>query len=237
MKHSWTICKKELNTFFKSPVGYITFIVFSMIATWFFIMPFFASGNASLSGLFHTIQLMYLAFIPVITMGLIAKERNTGTIETLMTLPLRIKDLIIGKYLFAISIVFISLLLTLPHFLTVFFLGQNVDYGVILCAYIGSFLIGSVYSSIGIFTSSISNNQIIAFILSFVISLFLFSIEFALLYVPHNLLPIFQYLSITWQYSNLVKGVIDSRVIVYFVSLIFIFLYLSIELMSSKKKR
>jgi len=235
MKRALTITKKELHTFFKSPVAYITISVFTLINAWFFIMPFFSTGNASLSNLFKSMQMVFLAYIPVITMGLIARERNNGTIEILMTMPVKSIEIVLGKYFFAISVLLVSILLTLVHFLTVVIFGSNLDYGVIFSSYLGVFLIGAVYSAIGIFTSSISNNQIIAFMLSFVISLILFFMEYALIFIPANLLPVFQYLSITWQYSNLAKGVIDSRVLIYFLSIISLFLYLSNLTLSSKK--
>lgn len=235
MKQALIIAKREFFSFFKSPVAYITITVFTLINAWFFIMPFFSNGQASLNSLFKSIQLVYLAFIPVITMGLIAKERSNGTIETLMTMPVKTHDIIIGKYLFSLSVILVSLCLTLVHFITIMIFGQLLDYGVIFSAYLGVFLIGAVYCAIGIFTSTLSSNQIIAFILSFVLSLIFFFLEYALIFIPNSILPFFQYLSITWQYSNLAKGVIDSRVLVYFASLITLFLYLSNLILSSKK--
>ncbi|HOQ80933.1 MAG TPA: ABC transporter permease [Candidatus Cloacimonadota bacterium] len=235
MRNIRLIAKRELLSFFKSPTAYITLIVFTLINTWFFIMPLFSTGNASLNGLFFSIKLVWLVYIPVISMGLIAKERNTGTLETLLTLPIKIGEIVIGKYLFALIVILISLSLTIPNFLTIAFLGQNVDYGLIFCAYLGLFMIGAVYASIGILCSTLSSNQIAAFILSFVISLMFFSLEYALIYIPNLLLPVFQYLSITWQYSNLSKGVIDTRVLVYFISLVFVLLFISIEYLKGKR--
>ncbi|MCB5250458.1 MAG: ABC transporter permease subunit [Candidatus Cloacimonadales bacterium] len=235
MKQIKLIAYREFVSFFKSPTAYITLLVFTLINTWFFIMPLFSSGNATLNGLFYSIQLVWLVYIPVLSMGLIAKERNIGTIETLLTMPIKIKEIVLGKYMFTLLIILISLLLTLPNFITIALLGQNIDYGVIFCAYLGLFLIGSVYAAIGLFCSTINANQISAFILSFVLSLVLFLMEYALIFVPSSLLSFFQYFSITWQYGNISKGVLDSRVIVYFVSLVYIFLFFSIEYLKDRR--
>ncbi|HPM01815.1 MAG TPA: ABC transporter permease subunit, partial [Candidatus Cloacimonadota bacterium] len=184
---------------------------------------------------FNSIQLIWLVYIPVISMGAIARERNTGTIEILLTLPVRMKEIILGKYIYILTVILLSLLLTLPHFLTLLIVGQNIDYGVIFCTYLGLFLSGAVYASISLFCSTLSNNQITAFIISFMICLILFSLEYALIYIPRFILPLFQYLSITWQYASLSKGVLDSRVFIYFFSLITLFLFLSSEYMNSKR--
>ncbi len=235
MKNSLIIAKREIKSFFSSPAAYIVLIVFSLISTWFFIMPLFTNGIAALSSLFSTIQIVFLAFIPVITMGALSRERNTGTIEILLTLPISAKDVILGKYFFSLFIILVSLLFTFPQFLTIAILGSSVDFGVIFCGYLGLALISAVYCAIGIFCSTLTSNQIVSFIISFLILLALFSMEFALIYLPARITPFFQYLSITWQFSNLYKGVIDSRVLVYFSTLIFTFLFFAVEMLNKKK--
>lgn len=235
MNKSLIIAKREIKSFFQSPAAYIVLIVFSLITTWFFIMPLFTTGLAHMKSMFSTIQIMFLAFIPVITMGALSKERNTGTIEILLTLPLTSKDLIIGKYLSSLFIILVSLLFTFPQFLTVAFLGYSVDFGVIFCGYLGLFLIASVYCAVGVFCSTLTANQIISFIISFIILLALYSMEYALIFVPSGLIVFFQYFSITWQFSNLYKGVIDTRVLIYFATLIFTFLFFAIEMLDRKK--
>ena len=168
-------------------------------------------------------------------MGLLAKERSSGTIELLTTLPIKDSDIIIGKFWASLLLISIGLLFTLIHFFTIVILGKNIDYGSIFCGYLGLILLGGVYSAIGIFSSSITSNQIVAFIISFFIVFFLFILQYSLLFIPDFLTEIFQYLSVSYHFSNISRGVIDTRNIIYFLSLIVVFLKLSQFALSARK--
>jgi ABC-2 type transport system permease protein len=170
-------------------------------------------------------------------MGLIAKERSSGTIELLTTLPIDTKDVILGKFRAALGLVTTGLGLTLVHVLTISLIGYNLDYGVILCGYLGLFFVGALYCSIGIFASSITDNQIVAFIISFVICFFFFILEHILIFIPSFAVEFFQFLGTGYHFSGISRGVIDTRNILYFISTTVIFLRLAIVTMESRKWR
>ncbi|MDP8204805.1 MAG: ABC transporter permease subunit [Candidatus Tenebribacter mawsonii] len=227
MNLALTITKKEIKSYFNSPAAYIVLVIFLLLSGWFFASPLFINNQANLRTLFSIIPLLYLFFIPAITMGLLSREKNTGTIEILATLPIKDTQIIMGKFWASVSLIGVGLLLTLVHFITILLLGTNVDFGAIFCGYIGLMFLGAVYSSIGIFASSITSNQIVALIISFFIIFFLFVIKFFLMFVPDFMVGIFQFLSIDYHFSNIIRGVIDTRNIIYFVSLIVLFLKLA----------
>ena len=236
MRKALIITKYELLQFFSNLSGYIFIIIFVMINAWFFAMPLFAYNIASLSTFFYTTQLLLIVFIPVVTMNLISREKNNGTIETIYTLPIKVKDFIIGKYIASLCIVMIALLPSIIHFFTICLIGINVDFGIIFCGFLSLLLTSAVYCGIGVFSGCISSNQIISFILSFFIIIILYLLENVLMYLPVRLTSFLQFISITWQNANLLKGVIDTRVLIYFFSLIFVFLYSGINYLESKTK-
>ena len=222
-----TITKKEIKSYFNSPAAYIVLVIFLLLSGWFFSSPLFINNQANLRTLFSIIPLLYLFFIPAITMGLLSREKNTGTMELLATLPIKDSQIITGKFWASVYLIGVGLLLTLVHFITIVLLGTNIDFGAIFCGYIGLLFLGAVYSSIGIFASSITSNQIVSLIISFFIIFFFFVIKFFLFFIPDFLVGIFQFLSIDYHFSNITRGVIDTRNIIYFVSLIVLFLKLA----------
>lgn len=222
-----TITKKEIKSYFNSPAAYIVLVIFLLLSGWFFASPLFINNQANLRTLFSIIPLLYLFFIPAITMGLLSREKNTGTMELLATLPIKDSQIIMGKFWASIFLIGVGLLLTLVHFITIVLLGTNVDFGAIFCGYIGLLFLGAVYSAIGIFASSITSNQIVSLIISFFIIFFFFVIKFFLFFIPDFMVGIFQFLSIDYHFSNITRGVIDTRNIIYFVSLIVLFLKLA----------
>ena len=222
-----TITKKEIKSYFNSPAAYIVLVIFLLLSGWFFASPLFINNQANLRTLFGIIPLFYLFFVPAITMGLLSREKNTGTMELLATLPIKDSQIIMGKFWASVILIGVGLLLTLVHFITIVLLGTNVDFGAILCGYIGLLFLGAVYSSIGIFASSITSNQVVSLIISFFIIFFFFLIKFFLFFIPDFMVGIFQFLSIDYHFSNIARGVIDTRNIIYFVSLIVLFLKLA----------
>lgn len=222
-----TITKKEIKSYFNSPAAYIVLVIFLLLSGWFFASPLFINNQANLRTLFGIIPLLYLFFVPAITMGLLSREKNTGTMELLATLPIKDSQIIMGKFWASIYLIGVGLLLTSVHFITIVLLGKNIDFGAIFCGYIGLLFLGAVYSSIGIFASSITSNQIVSLIISFFIIFFFFIIKFFLFFVPDFMVGIFQFLSIDYHFSNITRGVIDTRNIIYFVSLIVLFLKLA----------
>ncbi|MFA5497994.1 MAG: ABC transporter permease subunit [Candidatus Cloacimonadia bacterium] len=225
----------ELKQYFLSASAYVVLVVFLLISGWFFASPLFVLGQAELRSLFSTIPWIFLLFIPAITMSSITREKSTGTIETLSTLPIKDSQVVLAKYWSALILAIVGVLFTLPYFITIVTLGTNVDYGSILCGYFGLILIAAVYTAIGIFTSSLTNNQIVSFITSFLIIFFFVILESILFFLPSGLAGFFQYISIGYHFSNISRGVIDTRNLIYFLSLIIFFLRLAVINMESRK--
>ena len=229
------IARKELRAYLNSPASYIALFLFLIISSYFFASPLFMIGQATLDTLFMWVPIVFLLFVPAITMNLISREKDSGTIESLSTLPLTETEIVVGKFMSSVVLVGIGLCFTLIHFFTIALLGQNVDFGAIVCGYIGLFLMGAAYSAIGIFASTLSNNQIISFIIALLIIFFLFILQFILFFMPDALGEFFQYLSSEYHFSQMARGIIDSRNVIYFGSLIAIFLKLAIVILESRK--
>ena len=235
MNYTQLISKKETNAYFDSPSAYIFLIVFLLFSGWFFASPLFLANSADMRTLFNMIPILFLFFVPVITMGLLARERSSGTIELLATFPLTEHQIIMGKFWAALKLIAVGLLFTLIHLLTIVILGTNIDFGAIFCGYLGLLMVGAVYAAIGIFASSLSNNQIVAFIISFAVIFVLYMLQYSLFFVPAAFAGFFQYISIGYHYSNMSRGVIDSRNLIYFLSLIIVFLRLAVTVLESRK--
>ena len=234
MNNAMIIARKEMMSYLNSPASYVVLFVFLIISSWFFASPIFLINQATMDTLFGIIPIVFIFFIPAITMNLISKEKDNGTIETLTTFPLSDGEIIAGKFIASVVLMGVGLLFTLIHFFTIAILGQNVDFGAIFCGYLGLFLMGAAYSAIGIFSSTLSNNQIIAFIIALLIVFFLFIIKFILFFLPGSMGEFFQYISSDYHFSNMARGIIDSRNLIYFGSLIAVFLSLATMMMESK---
>ncbi|MCM2302378.1 MAG: gliding motility-associated ABC transporter permease subunit GldF [Flavobacteriaceae bacterium] len=229
------IIKKELFSFFASSIGFMAigvFLVLNGIFLWIINNDFniLHAGFADLNSFFYLIPWVFIFLIPAITMRMISDEYRLGTIEILKTKPISLWNIILGKYLAALILVIISLLLTATYIYTIFVLANpigNIDFGVITGSYFGLILLASAYTSIGIFTSSLSQNQMIAFILGVVISyLLFFGFEHFIQFFDTETFYI-QQLGLYHHYKSISKGVIDTRDLIYFLSVSFFFLYLT----------
>ena len=230
------IFKKEVSSYFNSPMAYIFLVIFAIVNSFFFTNIFFKINQSDLRTLFNIIPMVYLFFIPAICMSLIAKEKNTGTMEVLTTLPITDKELILGKFLSALFLIFIGLLFTFIQLYTLLQTGTDIDYGAIFTGYLGLLLLGAAYSSIGIFASSVSNDQIVSFIIGvFLVLLFYLMDKTILLFTPPFMASFVQYIAVDYHLTNISRGVIDSRNIIYFISIISFFLFMSIRLLESRK--
>ncbi|MBN1295739.1 ABC transporter permease [bacterium] len=230
------IFRREFRSYFDSPVAYIFITVFLVLAGWLFYSGFFIMNFASLRSYFDLLPWMFLFFVPAVTMRLWSEEKKLGTMELLMTLPVRDIDVVIGKFLASFSFMTLTILLTFPLIITVFALG-NPDSGPIIGGYLGAILMGGAYLSIGMFASSLNENQIIAFILGVVICFGLFMVGegFVLMRVPGSWAAFFQYLGLGSHFRSIGRGVIDSRDIVYYFSVIFFFLFMNLRALESRK--
>ena len=235
MHNILTIYKKELRSFFDTPMAYIFLVVFALVNGYFFTNTFFLYNQSDMRSLFGIVPLVYLFFIPAVSMGLISREKSLGTIEIITTLPVRERDIVIGKFLAGLSLILIALLTTLIHYITLINVGTTIDHGAVFTGYLGLALLGGVYTAVGIFSSSLTENQVIAFIVGIAIVITFFLMDKLLVFVPPGLAGIIQYLSTEFHLSNMSRGVIDTRNIVYFGSVIGFFLFMTTRVLESRK--
>jgi ABC-2 type transport system permease protein len=240
-----TLLKKEINEFFSSITGYVVVTVF-LLATGLFMWVFpgeynvLDSGYATMNTLFTLAPWIFLFLVPAVTMRMIADEKKSGTMELLLTRPITDMQIVTAKFFAAIILVLIALIPTLIYFISLYQLGNtlgNIDIGGSIGSYIGLFFLAAIYSAIGVFSSSLTTNQIIAFILSVLLS-FVFYVGFDFL----GSMPVFSGietfiidLGINAHYKSMSRGVIDTRDIIYFISVIVIFLYLTKFILQSRK--
>ncbi len=213
------IFRREVRSYFNSPVAYVVIVVFLAIVGWFFTSNLFLMNVASMRVVFELVPLVFLFFVPAITMRLLAEEKKSGTLELLTTKPVTDAEIVIAKFLAAWALLAAALLPTLLYLITLMTLG-SVELGPVAAGYIGLLLMGGAYIAIGIFASSLTENQIIAFIASFLIVLALFLMDKVLMYVPEGLASTLEFLAVDYHFSNIARGVIDSRDIIYFASLL-----------------
>lgn len=241
----WVIFKKEINQFFSSLVGYIAIGIFLVLSGLFtFVIPatnFLDTGFANLSSYFDNAPLFFLFLVPAITMRLFSEEYNKGTIELLATRPITDNQIVWGKYLAALVLVVLSILPTLIYFYTLSQLATpvgNIDKGGIIGSYIGLLFLGAAFVAMGLFSSALTSNQIVAFLLAILLCF--------MLYMGFDFiakLPIFlgktdyfvEQIGINAHYVSLSRGVIDTRDLIYFFSLIAIFILFTKMALNSKK--
>ncbi len=230
MKTIWIIAKRDLKSYFDSLIAYILLILFlgfSGFFTWLYENDIFLINQASLGVFFNIAYWTLFFFIPALTMRLLAEEKRSGTIELLLTRPVSDRQLVIGKYLAALMLIGIALAFTLPYYFSLSNLG-DVDEGAVFGGYLGLIMISSAYISIGLFTSSVTNNQIVAFLGALVIGMF-FQILFGALAnnTQGSVQGVFDYLNLYVHYESIIRGVIDTRDIIFFLSLTVFALFLS----------
>lgn len=212
-----TIWKKELRSYFNSAMAYVVIVVFLSIVGWFYTSSLFLINAASMRVVFEIIPTVFMFVIPAITMRLLSEERKSGTLELLTTKPLHDLEIVLGKFLGAWSLIGIALLPTLVYYLTLVLLG-DVDSGPVIGAYVGLILMAGVYIAFGLLASSLTDNQVVAFIVGFLFVFGLFMLDKVLIYVPAWMASEVEYLGTDYHFSGIARGVIDSRNIVYFLS-------------------
>ena len=230
-----TIYIKEMKSYFNSPMAYIFLVIFAIINGYFFTRTFFLFNQSDMRSLFNIIPLVYIFFIPAVTMSLIAREKNLGTMEVISTLPIKDIDFVLGKFLSSLSLIIIGLGISLIHFFTLTQVGTNIDYGAIFTGYLGLSLAGAVYCAVGTFASSLTDNQVVAFIIGIFIVIIFFLMDKMLMFVPISISGIIQFLSIDYHLSNISRGVIDSRNLIYFSSVIGFFLFMTVRILEIRK--
>ncbi len=239
-----TIIDKEINEFFNSLIGYLSIGVFLIIVSlMMWVIPgtnVLDYGYVSMEPVFTLGPYAFMFLIPAITMRSIAEERRSGTMELLFTLPFRTIDILAGKFLGALVIVIFSLLPTILYYFSLYYLGNpigNLDSSAIFGSYIGLVLLGAVFVSIGIFSSSVSDNQIVAFILAAALCFFLHEgLQFiALLDIWNLWLGNLEVLSINYHYQSMSNGLLEVVDITYFIGVIFMFLVFTWLILENRK--
>jgi len=242
MRATWFIFRRELASYFATPLAYVFIVIFLALAgaSAFFLGNFFDRGQDDLQPFFSFHPWLYLVLIPALAMRLWAEERKSGTIELFLTLPISVTSAVMGKFLASWVFAGIALLLTFPFWITVNILGAP-DNGVIVASYIGSFLMAGAFLAIGAALSALTKNQVIAFVLTAALC-FLFTVsgsDFVLGFLngwaPQSLLNAVSSFSFFTHFSAIQRGVIDARDAVFFLSVIALFLFANAVVVEVKK--
>jgi ABC-2 type transport system permease protein len=242
MTHVWPIFKREFAAYFATPLAYVFIVIFlfTMGAFTFYIGHFYDNGTADLAVFFTYHPWLYLFLVPAISMRLWAEERRAGTMELLLTLPLPLWATVVGKFLAAWAFTGVALVLTFPIWITVNYLGAP-DNGVILAGYLGSFLMAGSYLAIGACLSATTKNQVIAFVVT-VVACFLFTVSGAPLvldffqgWLPFAILDALASFSFLTHFAAISAGVVDLRDLIFFLSLIALFLTANVVILDLKK--
>jgi len=255
MKNIWAVCKKEIKTYFTSPIAYVVITVFLVLVGFFFhsLIWWFNSQSLQMASnpyyaqqmninqmvytpLFHNISIILLLLIPLLTMRLFSEEKKIKTDELLFTSPISINQIIIGKYLASLFVLFTMLLITGVYSLFTFAYG-NPEIAPLLCGYLGLFLMGAAFLALGIFFSSLTENQIISAILTFGTLLLFWVINWASFSAAGAWKDVLNYLSIFQHFDEITKGILDTTDVVYYLSFIFFGLFLTHSSIQSRRWR
>ncbi len=234
MKNTWLIARRELASYFTSPIAHAVTAVFLLVAGYLFWVILYYSREATMRYLFYNVTTLLLLVGPALTMRLVAEERRTGTIEFLLTSPVRDGEVIAGKFLAALGLWALMLALTLvyPALLEAF---GNPDLGPIATGYLGLLLAGGAVLALGVIASTVTSNQVIAALVAFGLSLFLWLADALQGIATGALGSFFSYLSMSTHFYDLAKGVIDTRDVVFYLSLIFGSLFVATRLLEARR--
>lgn len=236
MRSIFIIMKREFHSFFLSPIAYIFLTLFLVLTNFTFFQSFFVMGEASMRSYFEFLPWFFLAFLPAITMRSWAEERKNKTLELLLTWPLRDTDVVLGKFFASFLFLALALLLSVTVPISVMIVGVP-DLGIIAASYIGALFLGGAYIAIGMAISSITENQIVAFIGTLVILLILTVIGHngILAYLPTPVAMVMSSLSLEYHFNSIARGVLDSRDFIYYLSVIGFALFLNVQSLGSRK--
>jgi ABC-2 type transport system permease protein len=240
MSPIFTIFRRELGSYFNTPIGFVFLAFFLIVSSVYYVTPIFVDGQATMTGFFQHMPSFFLFFVPAVAMRLWAEERKSGTVELLLTLPVTSTQAVLGKFFAGLFFLITTLALTFPLPLALVLLGGNPDPGPIIGGYLGTIVLGTIYMAIGSFASTLTSDQIVAFIAALAISFFFFLTGYEPLTAWMSDLnkPFGEMISrigINTHFYSIARGVLDSRDVVYAVSLTAFFLFLSV--MSVERKR
>ena len=227
------IALKEFKDYFISPIAYIVIALFLIVTGWFFFSTFFIFSRADMRDFFALLPIVFSFFIPAITMRLFAEERNVGSYETLLTMPVSFTDIALGKFVAATLFSAAMLLPTLAYPVFISFIG-DVDPGPVAGGYMGALFLAAAYCAMGLFASALTRNQIIAFIIGCALCFTLTIINRMLFFMPPKIVAVIEYIGASSHFTNFSKGILDTRDIIYFISLVCIFLFSTYLVMQEK---
>jgi ABC-2 type transport system permease protein len=237
MRNTFAIARREYQSYVNSPIAYILVTMYVITAGYMFFRQLFLVGHqADMRPFFELMPLLFAFIVPLLTMRLIAEERREGTLELLLTLPLTDVELVLGKFLAAVGLMATLLVLTLAFPITVSFLGP-LDWGTTIAGYIGALLMAGTYAAIGVMASAFLRSQIGAALIAFAIGFGLYLIGATIPYMPPALQPVAQGLAIGQHFMNISRGVLDTRDLIYYVSVIFACLLIAHTTLESRRWR
>lgn len=228
MNKTLTLFKKELNSYFISPLGYIVLSVFLIISSWLFIQTFFLGAQASMREFFGLLPIIFMFFLPAVTMAAWAEEKRSGTIEVLTTFPVSSAELVLAK--FVASFAFLAIMLAATSIIPYMVSSVGApDNGVIFAGYIGSLLLGAAYIAVGLWVSSITKNQIVSFILAVVIifGFYIIGDTFIIGALPLAAASVAKFISFSAHFNSILRGVISLADVFYYLSVVAFFLFLN----------
>jgi ABC-2 type transport system permease protein len=234
MSPALVISRREIRTYFNSAVAYIVVAAFMVLTGYLFFTQLFLEKQADMRGFFNIMPLMFMFVVPAITMRLLADEKATGTLELLITMPVRDWQVVVGKYLAAMALLCTAIGLTLVFAITVKGMGP-LDRGPTIGGYLGLVLMGGAYASIGVMASSLTRNSIVSFIVAFVISFGLYLLGKLTQFLPQAWQGLVSYLSIDGHFENIGRGVIDTRDLIYYFSVIAVGLLIATLSLESRR--
>ncbi|MDY6397035.1 MAG: ABC-2 transporter permease [Treponema sp.] len=229
---SIVIFKREIKAYFTSPIAYIVTGLFLLASGFLFFNTFFLNNRAELRQFFGLLPIVLSFFIPALTMRLLAEEKRSGSYETLLTLPVTEVEIVLGKYFAAFVAGATMLLPTLFYAITCFIFGKP-DAGPMIGGYLGALFLIASFSAIGLFASSLTKNQIIAFFIAFAICIVITLISSFLIFMPASVVTFFNFFSAESHFESISRGIIDLRDLVYFISLTALFFVLTVESLKS----
>jgi ABC-2 type transport system permease protein len=238
MESTLAITRREFRAFFVSPIAYIVLGGFLLLAGWLYFSTLFLAGQASLRAFFGITPVLFVVLVPAITMRALAEERKSGTLELLLTLPMEDWQIVAGKFLAALGMVAVGLLWTFPYALSVAALTSAetpFDWGPVFAGYFGTLLLAAAFIALGLWGSALSKNQIVGFIIGLLLCFaFYFVDKFAVL-LPDALGQLLQFLSVDYHFDNIARGVIDTRDVVFYLSLCAVGLVLTTHTLSNAR--
>lgn len=235
MKNIFYIFKKELKSYFVSPLAYTVVAVFMFITGYFFYVILVQSREATLRYLFGNMNIILLLISPLVTMRLLAEERKMGTDEFLFTAPLKSSEVVLGKYFAAAFLFFFMAFLSLEYLIIVNAVGDP-EPGPLYCGYLGLLLLVACYAAIGLFGSALSDNQMVSAMISFGIMLMFLVIEWMSGIVSPGVQRFLSSISMLSHFDSFQKGVIDTTDLFYFIAIIFVFLFMTSKIVESGRR-